>query len=500
MSTGSKYKTRIIKSGDWAGYENIAQFVSGLVGPETITGSGIDSSSVSRLKKGETDSMISAGTGVDAASFTDGRALQYESLEAKLQSITLSEDDCRFWQLLPKNPVHATIDQYNRHTSRGNEWGSTRAEYGNPEYQISTIARAYEEMAHYKELRQISDVSMMVNMTENPRLRQQQDGLVNILHKLSRHLFWNVRTALPTGVNGFFAKIAAETDPNVVDFGGDVLDSQEPIHKLTAVIRNRGGRITHLIMNPLLQEDFNSIFENSQRVALPVAADRMYAGGYFGGMQTAFGTIDFESDPFNVVGWEYPTVAQGFTGRPTAPTLTSATAGSTGGTIPTGTYYYRVTAINADGESITDASDAVSVTLGQKVTIVITPAGTGNDPTGYRIYRSAKDGVATDCRYLWCVADSGAATTTFVDDGTWVPGTAHIAVADLRRQATTMQWSQLQPAAMKNLATMGDWEWFLIVMRGVFRMSKPEWNGMLRNVLPKVVLDEGWDPLGLHAT
>lgn len=495
LARAVKYPVRIIKSQQWKGYERIAPLVSMVEGPETLKGAGLDAEGPEPLAK----SIFTAGTGVDAASFTGGRATQYESLDSKLQSITLTEEDCRFWQLLNKVPVHSTIDQFNRHTSRGNEWGSAKAEYGNPQYQIQAIARAYMEMAHYKELRQISDVSMMVNMQVNPALQQEQDGMINILHKLSKHLFWNVRAALPTGVNGFWAQVIAPSEPNIVDLGGDILDSQQPIHQLAARMRNRGGRMTHLVMNPLLQEDFNSLFENAQRVSLPVAAERMYAGGYFGGMRTAFGTIDFESDPFNEVGWPYPTVAQGFTDRPGAPTLTSATAGSSGGTIPTGTYYYRVTAINADGESISDVSDPVSVTLGQTVTLVITPNGAGEDATGYRIYRSAKDGVATDCRYLWVAADSGEATTSFVDDGTWVPGTAHIAVADMRQQATTMQWSQLQPAAKKNLAPLGDWEWFLIVLRGVFRMAKPEWNGIIRNVLPSVVLDEGWDPLGLHA-
>ena len=446
-------------------------------------------------------SILSGGTGVDAASFTGGRALTHESLDAQLQSITLTEDDARFWRLLKKAPVHATIDQYNRLSDLGSEWGSAVGEADDPADQIGTIARMFEEVAYYRERRKVTDVAMLVNMTTDPYQEQVREGLLNIIHKLDRDLFWAVRSALPTKINGFFAKLIGETNAVNVDMAGYKITSRQTLVQAVAEVRNLGGRITHCLPNPLLVEDFALMYETAERLHINMGANgKVYGGGNFGGFSTSVGQVEFDADPFNRIGWKCPTVADGFDGKPAEPTTVTAAAAGTGGAIPSGDYQYKVTAMNADGESIgTALSGVVAVVLGEKVTLTITKAG-GNTPTGFRIYRSKIDAVdASDCRYLWCVADSGAATTAYVDDGTWVPGTAHIPMLDLRPQATTQQWSQLLPASKKPLAPIGAYEWFLINLYGCYRMSKPTWNGLLRNVLPIYSLtQDNWDPLNRY--
>lgn len=101
-------------------------------------------------------------------------------------------------------------------------------------------------------------------------------------------------------------------------------------------------------------------------------------------------------------------------------------AGSTGGTIPAGNYIYRVAPIwkhdfLKPGEFLmprSAASSAVSVTLGQKVTLSFTnPAGLSLDDHTYHgtaIYRTVAGGSAGTETYIGCVIGTGS---SFEDDG-----------------------------------------------------------------------------------
>ncbi|HUW12578.1 MAG TPA: hypothetical protein VM537_22820 [Anaerolineae bacterium] len=446
----------------------------------------------------EMTKALEAGAGVDAASYTGGRALGYESLEALLHSVTLTEDDAKLWRMLPKRSINATIDQFNRRTGYGGRWGMAVAESSNPVARISDLARAYEQVRFYRDYREVSDVSMMVHNTVNPDAEEEQAAITQLVHSIDEDLYWGVNStanaSFPLRVDGLFNRIIDNGTATVIDLEGAKLTSRDPFNQALALTRNLGGRITHAFMNPLLQEDFSIIYATAERVIIDAAGAGLMAGGKMNGVATAQGDVYFEGDPFNLVSWAFPAVALGNAAtRPAAPTLNSATAGSTGGTIPSGDYYYRVTAVNEDGESTSVASGATTVTLGQTVTLDISPAA--SLATGFRIYRSEKDAAsAADCRYQWVEVNAGA-NTTWVDDGSWIPGCAHVLLLDMRPQSHVLQWSQLLPASRKNLAQTGPTRPFLVNIYGGLRVAKPEWCGLIKNILPTVTSDDGWAPV-----
>lgn len=85
-----------------------------------------------------------------------------------------------------------------------------------------------------------------------------------------------------------------------------------------------------------------------------------------------------------------------------------ATPSSSGGTIAAGTYYYKITALNAAGESIPSA-EASATTTGSTSSVVITwTAVTG--ATSYRIYKGSTPGGES--------AYFTSATATYTDTGT----------------------------------------------------------------------------------
>lgn len=471
------YKLETLAQSEWAGIENMPGLAAMV-------------------------KALEAGTGVDAGlPFTGGRALGYESLDPMLQFITLTERHASLWRAIRKRPLHATIDQYNVLSSEGSEWGGAVAESSNPVSDDPDIARAYAGVKFYRRLRSVSDVSMLVSTTDSPMQVQQQSATSQLIKNLDRDMYIGDSNVFPKRIQGLIPAIVAYASPIIHNMAGTCISGREHFPEIAAEVANNGGVSTHAFMNPLLGADISNVYESAERIVLRwregnPGKQEVFAGATIGGVATAQGDIAFEQDPFLRVGWKAPSVAEGTT--PTAPASVTGSAGGSGNSLPAGDYFYKVTAVYEDGQSVTTApSGAITVGAGEKVTLTITRGATTQ--TGFWIYRSAKNATTdADCRWLWHVAYSGSSTTSFVDDGTWVPGTCHVPVIDMRNEdhACALQWSQLMPMTMKKLAQTGPTQPFLMNLYGVMRIVAPQWFGLITNVLPKSVRDAGWNPLG----
>lgn len=446
--------------------------------------------------------MLAAGDGVDAAAFTQGRALQYESLENVLHKVTLTEEDCVFFKRMAKEKIFATVDQYDRLTDTGSEWGMGVGEADNPVESDPVIARAYAPVKFYRTLRKFSDVSMLVRNVQSPEAVQIWSGTQQIIKRLELDMFWAHPDVFTERVGGMIHLMSqAGYQGTSYDAAGRTLATvtKKPINQISALIRTAAGRATDLFYAPLLAEDMSVLYSTAERVILDGGQGErtLTVGGDIVGIQTAHGRINFNSAVFNKCGWACPSVAVG-PAPPATPVLTSLTPGGTGGTIPTGTYFYFITAVNETGESAPVAvggGAAASVTLGEKVAIVATPAD--SITTGFRVYRAAKNSANDDdCRFLWQFAWDGSGGTTWYDDGYWVPGCSNVLIGDMRPDHATVQLSQLLPLTKKKLADLGPYTQFLLNYYAAFRKAKPEWWGMIRNVLSQYDYDDGWRPLG----
>ena len=95
------------------------------------------------------------------------------------------------------------------------------------------------------------------------------------------------------------------------------------------------------------------------------------------------------------------------------PTILSAVAGGSGGTLAAGDYTYQVTAVDALGNetSANTATAVMGLTAGQVVTVTLTAAITG--AVSYKVYRAKTSAPAIASRYV------GSITTglVFTDDG-----------------------------------------------------------------------------------
>lgn len=444
-----------------------------------------------------------AGSGVDAASFaTTGRALGRESLDDVLQIVTISEKRASLWRAIKKDPLFAIIDQYDRLTSEGDDYfGVGTSETGSPPDAISNIARAFVGVRNYRDIRKTSDIIGRVNNIVDPVKQAERDGTRRLVKILNTDFYWG-NSAIPTRVDGLLQTLVfgGHTVPTQ-DYAGAVMTEGDEWEWLTAEVMNAGGTSTHAFMNPLLGADFNLMYEANKRLQVTAGQDdssATYYGATLGGLDTANGRLEFERDPFNKIGWACPAIARG-PEPPAAATLNSATPGGSGHNSLTGTYYYKITAINDNGESAPATSGAISVSEGEHVTINVTPGDSVT--TGFRVYRSARNASsAADCRFLWQFAWDGSGATDWDDAFVLVPGTAHIPIIDMLPEDTTMQWSQLVALEKKDFAPIGFYEWFGLTLTGALRIAKPEWFGIMLNILPLRLRAAGWDPMALYTT
>jgi hypothetical protein len=462
---------------------------------------------------------MEAGAGVTPASFSGGESMRYELLDDMLQTVTLTAEDCTIWRALPKISVNSTVDWFVRRTGFGGDWGDTAAESDNPTTQMADLNRAYAIAKFYRTRREVSDVAAKVNMIMNPMREEEEAGTIALLQRLNRDIYFGDSTLFPTRITGIIpTQVSGTYNVPTFDQSGMVLSSRTDFEMIAAMVRNNGGRATNAFANPLIQADLSNAYASAERIQVMIDQDRAakkYVGATIGGVNTSQGLILFEGDPFlshpaylpsehatgNVLGGQPPNQAVGPVPPGAPATVTGVAAGTDGNAtnFPTGTYYYRVTAVlermnsttqvPEGGQSASTASAVISVTGGQHVTLSIADPVSGSAPSGYYIWRSAKNAAsADDCRYLWYVARTGA-TTSFVDKGTWVPGCTQIVFLDLRQGAgaRSIRWSQLLPMSKKALAELGPTQPFLMSLWGALRFAAPEWSGLVKNVLPQAV-------------
>lgn len=454
---------------------------------------------------------MEAGTGVDAAQFTGGRALQYESLDSMLATVLLTAEDATLFRMLPKRPLSATVDQYDRRTSYGGgRWGRAVPESSNPPNVMASLERAFTGCKYYRNYREVSDVSLMVNSIVKSETEEEEAATIDIIQEIDRDLWSADEKVFPGRVQGVFALLNSGLYPRMfsASAGGSLLTGREKFEQIVTLMRLNGARATNAICNPLLQGDLSAAYMSAERIVLSGGAEPYYVGAEIAGIATSMGKITVEGDPFNEIGWSAPTSPEGVPGLiPATPTIGSGASAGVGGVLPTGAYYYQVTAVNENGESAPATIGPISVDLGEVVTLVLSD----NDSitTGFFVYRSALNASdESDCRYLFQISLVAGGSPGFIDNGFWVPGTAHIGLFDMRPQAYAQQFSQLMPLSKKRLAEVGPTRPFLMNLYGAMRWAKPEWLGVMRNILPRAVYEgaytdhrgevlPAWNPLDL---
>lgn len=449
---------------------------------------------------------LTAGSGVDASSFTGGRALVPESLENTLVNVLWSQDEARLFQRIKKQPISSPVHQWDKRSAVGNSDGAWVSEGGTSFEKDQTIARVYETAKYLQTLRKATLQATLSNMIENAMTIEQNAGALWIVREVEKAMFYgddNMISEQPKGIlqqiNDAAGNTATYGHPvadNILDVRGAAADSAEfekKINESTRVIRDKYGKGSVLLLSTMAMQDVQNLLRDRIRFD----AGNTAGGSIFNRYPTPFGELELLDDVFIQEGGKSSdVVASSLAGAPAAPTEdTAPAAGAVAGSevshwtaADVGAYDYAVTAVSKFGESAPVAMTQLAASVaGQKVTMTVADGATAG--TAFKLYRGKKDGGATDLRYVKTVARGGA-TTVITDFNAELPGTSHGFILTMDQVYDAIEWFQFLPLMKFDLFPTNQAVYpFLMLLFGALALKKDEQHAYIRNISPA---NMGW--------
>lgn len=464
----------------------------------------------------ELDSLIkSLSTGNEAynaapSTLTQGTALMTQSLDSSLKAVTFGMKHLKLWPMFPKDKAFNTVEEYNRQTSYGetSNGGFFNADTGTaPDEQTSAYNREVEVVRYMGTTRVVTHPLTLIRPAHGPIVaREIKNGTMYILQNLERQLFeakaWfedNTGTFkgdpadMPTNSAKFKGLDAA------IRFGDNDTKAQytgfEPYGGTRSVIQDLVGNTpdenalenlcnrtlenfgmpTDLFIDNQVWRDLNVLFYPKERV-VPMGPTEGKAGFVITQFVSSAGPIAIQPDVFL-----RPKFAP-ISAQPNAPATPvvggSGTEVDATSLLPTGTFHYRVSAVNNSGESAATADFSQAVVAGNRITITIN-AGTAG-ALYYAVYRSTS---ATGHTFIGYIKDSnanGAGGATFRDAGKKQPGLPSGYLLSLNSDDLT--WKQLAPLMKMDLAITGPAYRWMQLLYGTPIVFAPLHHAILDNI------------------
>jgi hypothetical protein len=346
----------------------------------------------------------------------------------------------------------------------------------------------------------------------------KQAAALRNLRNINRTLYSGDSTLIPEQIDGFETVIRGNgSSDHVKDLRGNI-PNQNDFRELSELIVANYGQPdgAALYCSPGGMTTIDQILENvgsstAQRFNQgQVGADGGISIGFgVKAINTSFGKLIPKTDIF--IAGEYEgrgvpkrpnptnplTLVEGKTSdrAPDTPSIAVTTQAATvvdsqwaatGNRPAVKTYQYRVAAGNRFGLSQACAADDAGgdVVADGSNTVTITPAATSSFPASYyEIYSEAVEG-SGDFRLVGRVADSGTATTAWVDLNARIPGTTNMFLLDLTSvgELRTFMLKRLAPMHSKEYARIGEYRWGTVNIYAAPLFYAPLRYAMLTNV------------------
>lgn len=406
------------------------------------------------------------------SSLVQGSALQIEDLATVMQVVTFEDKSIKLQKGMKSESCKSTLAQFDRQLSYGIFGGSAQNEGAVGQEEDSQFVRIVVPMAFYSHVRRVTVVANMVATVDGVKAedRAASDAAKKLAADIEFDLFRGKSDFSNAGLfDGNMAAIPAlpnmlgldsqirmsDIERNAQDlmfaeYGsnesavtavGGVL-TQDAIEDSHVKSTMQHGEADTLFVDPKVLSAYNKISFGKERIILAgspqdaTAADlkRQWVSG---------GTVGIESSRF-LAGKTAPAAPR--SNGPAAPTIATGTAGGST-SLTAGSYIYFATSVNELGESPVSPSATQAVAAGDQVTVTITPPGAGT-VRYFNVYRTNAGGPAASAKFIGRVANSGAATTLFIDLGNKKPGF----VTGFLLQKDTMTMKELSPYSRMKLA------------------------------------------------
>jgi hypothetical protein len=477
-------------------------------------GEGMGSASAQDVN--ELNKALEAGAGYSGAptALTGGGALQVESLDSSLRSVTYEMKNIKLWPILTKDQAFNTIEEYNRQDSFGDQARGFIGEGSLPRSEDASYTRQIQRVRFIGVTRELTHVYTLVRNAHGDAIaREIRSGTMRILEIAERGLFdgrgyYSNAGKFDGGAAVLDADLAwegldaqlrrGESDPTaqakaftgygldestIADQRGAILD-EDALEDGGRIVADNFGYPNLMVMDTKTHSDLGRQFYPKERVN-PMGVQNGKAGFVLQSFVSSAGEFQLMSDvflrpkrkAFDPVHSDAPAQPSGVAASDVDSKFASSDAGD---------YIYYATAIkeasattSGAGEGpASPASVAVTVASGDKVTLTI-PAVTG--AFAYAVYRSIKDGAATTAEFI----GYGAPTTvggacTFVDMNHKLPGSAQAYL--LSNDSEIIKFKQLAPLMKMDLAIVATAYRWMQLLYGTPIVYAPRKNLLFENI------------------
>jgi hypothetical protein len=432
-----------------------------------------------------------AGTGVDAAQMTGGRALQPEDCEATMVNAMREQmDDFKLMNTLKKTPVKSTVHQYNVRSNVGDEDSGFVGEGDIAPEEDQDIKRAYKEMKFIQKYREVTEQAATVDTFEPAYESEKIAGTLSVLRTAEKACFHGDSVVVPKEFDGLLAQVRRTELPkrNVVDLHGrNIQAAGETIFTEMAMkIADKGGAANKVFYPLILGDDIQALCKD--RLRFGQEDNRMTA--VWKTYPTLYGELSIAGEgsgpdkmfrPKNIIkagGNEskLPNPAKSVTVRAAANNKSLFKEQK-----DAGNYKYSVHMVNEHGISTGVDSDSIVVAVGEAVEITITPAELKSG-TGIIISRSAPNGDVV-MEMVRIGIDTLNAQTVYVDLNEELPGTAEMLFLTEKKLQVVTEFLQLLPLRLfrmyptNRLVTP-----FILALWGTPILKVPHWCGVVKNI------------------
>lgn len=432
---------------------------------------------------------LSAGSGVDAAAFTGGRALIPESLENTLVNILHTQDEARIFQALKKVPIKSPVHQWDERTEVGADEGAWVPEGGDSEEQDQTIARKYSTAKYLQTLRKVTLQASISNMIENAMVLEQNAGTLWVIRNVEKGLIYGNSDYVAQQPDGLINQIPSA---NVLDCRGADASSatfENIFNEGCRQIRDNFGRASNFFASTKVMEDVQRLLRDRIRFGPGVNNGNAIFTEYI----TPFGTPTIKDDIFIQEG-STPSASSLTTKRPSQLTIDSGptiapNASSEFVAADSGNYFYYFVGVNRYGDAIASAESTVAANVaGSSCTFTIGPGATV--PTAIKVYRTKKDALTgTTANYMFTVAYTGD-PTTIVDHNAYLPGCSDGFLLTMDQVYDAIEWFQFLPLMKFDLYPTNAAVYpFLMLLFGSLALKKPSQHIRVKNIAPSGL---GW--------
>lgn len=432
---------------------------------------------------------LSAGSGVDAAAFTGGRALIPESLETTLVNILHTQDEARIFQALKKMPIKSPVHQWDERTEVGADDGAWVPEGGDSEEADQTIARKYMVSKYLQTLRKVTLQASISNMIEPAMVLEQNAGTLWIIRNVEKGIIYGDKALVTEQPDGLIQQIPSS---NVLDVRGADASSvafENAFNEGCRVIRENYGRPSNFFGSTKVMEDVQRLLRDRIRFAPGVNQ----GAAVFTEYPTPFGTPVIKDDIFIKEG-AIPAPSGLTSKRPDALTIDSGPtiagdALSEFGANDAGNYYYKFVGVNRYGDGVVSAESTVAaVTAGDKVTFTIGPGGIV--PTAIRVYRTKKDGASGSTVLNMFTIPYTGDPTTVIDYNSLLPGCSDGFLLTMEQVYDAIEWFQFLPLMKFDLYPTNAAVYpFLMLLFGALALKKPVQHVRVKNIASSAL---GW--------